>query len=139
MRAADSTDEIVFSCSVCGQPATTVQVLEAGVVPPGWHADTPPVDVDHRRLMVTTSGTGAWTTQVESDDDPLTPWRKGDLEELRQQDSQSTGNYCFACAVWYCSRHSPIEQVVEPGGAPMYDWWWESVCPKGHKRTFERW
>ncbi len=136
---SDSPDEMVFACSVCGQPATTVQVLEAGVVPPSWPADASPVDVDHQRRMVTTSGTGAWTTQVESDDDPLTLWRNGDLEELRHQDSQSTGNYCFDCAAWYCTRHSPIKQVVEAGGAPMYDWFWQSVCPEGHKRTFERW
>ena len=115
-----------------------VRVLEHGERPPGYPSDAPE-DTDGRRLMVQTSGTGAWTSHVRTDGDPLAVWKSNDLMQIRRADSQATGNYCFECSAWYCATHSPIDEVLEPGGAPMYDWWWESVCPKGHKRTFERW
>ena len=61
------------------------------------------------------------------------------LERAWSHDSQATGNYCFECEAWYCEAHSPIEKIIEPGGAPMFDWYWQSVCPRGHTRKFERW
>jgi hypothetical protein len=139
MTASDGSADLTFACSVCGRPATTVRILQPGVEPPGWPGDAPPPDVHDWRLMVQTSGSGAWTTPIEPESDPLAPWRVGDFAKLRSLDSQSTGNYCFECQAWYCHADSPIRQVFEEAGATMYDWWWESVCPRGHKRTFERW
>jgi hypothetical protein len=130
---------LTFTCAVCGEPATTVQILEVGEPPPMDPRNELGLDTSTRRLMVKTSGTGSFTTGLGDDEDPLFLWRSGDFRTIRSHDSQATGNYCFECEAWYCEAHSPIEKNIEPGGAPMFDWYWQSVCPRGHTRKFERW
>ena len=47
-----------------------------------------------------------------------------------------TANRCFDCENWYCADHSPWERIVY--GVPAYDYYFATVCPRGHKRTVER-
>ncbi len=47
-----------------------------------------------------------------------------------------TANRCFDCGKSYCADHNRWDRIVY--GAPAYDYYFLSVCPRGHERTVER-
>lgn len=130
-------DVVRFLCSVCGDAALTVSVLE-----PGERADNQSefafqLDGHLRRLCLEVPGLIGWTSpRSDPPDEILRPWRDAEFESLRREDSQYTASYCSDCEKWYCFKHSPFEKAVD--GAPMYDYHYRSICPEGHERTIER-
>ena len=53
-------------------------------------------------------------------------WESADIDRLREFDRQFLANHCRQCELWYCGAHSPCTIRYEVGGAPMYDYYYES-------------
>jgi len=129
--------EVVFVCSICGRQATKVEILDPGERIAGQTEFWSQMGGDKRRLAVVVDGLIGWTSALSGEsDEVLIEFREGDFDSLRAKDDQYTASYCFDCGAWYCSDHSPFERVVY--GAPAYDYYFTSTCPRGHSRKVER-
>jgi hypothetical protein len=129
--------DLEFTCAECGKVATRVRVLEPGEVPEGQDEFWASLTSDTRRLCVEVDGMGGRTSEREGEpQEILRDWLAGDFVALKSEEPTQMANRCFECEEWYCTDHLRHERVVY--GAPAYDYYFASVCPRGHERTVER-
>jgi hypothetical protein len=62
----------------------------------------------------------------------------GDFEDLYKWGRPLAAAICPTCRAFYCEEHQSALRVYESGGSPLYDYYFETTCWKGHRRTFER-
>jgi hypothetical protein len=92
---------------------------------------------DTRRLCVEVDGMGGWTSKREGEpQEILCDWLAGDSAAFRSEEPTQMANRCFQCKEWYCADHLRHERIVY--GAPAYDYYFASVCTRGHEPTVER-
>lgn len=138
MRTVGAVEyDLKFTCSECDKVATRVRILEPGEVPEAQGEFGASLTSDTRRLCIEVNGLGGWTSRRSgSPQEILRDWLAEDLHALRDEDEMQTANRCFDCEKWYCSDHARWDRIVY--GAPSYDYYFVSVCPRGHERTVER-
>ena len=129
--------DLEYACSECGKVATRVRVLEPGEVPEAQDEFWSSLTSDSRRLCVEVDGMGGWTSPTtDSHQEILRDWLAEDFHALRREYAKQTANRCFDCEKWYCADHPRWDRIVY--GVPAYDYYFERVCPLGHKSTVER-
>ena len=129
--------DLKFACSECGKVATRVRVLEPGDVPEAQDEFWSSLTSDTRRLCIEVDGLQGWTSpSSDSPQEILRDWLAEDFQALSRKREMQTANRCFDCEKWYCADHPRWERIVY--GAPAYDYYFERVCPQGHKVTVER-
>jgi hypothetical protein len=80
---------------------------------------------------------GGWTSMRQGlPQEILRDWLAEDFAALKREDPTQMANRCFQCKEWYCAGHLLHERIVY--GAPAYDYYCASVCPRGHQRTVKR-
>jgi hypothetical protein len=129
--------DLVFTCAECGKTATRVRVLEPGEVPEAQDEFGASLTIDTQRLCVEVDGMGGRTSKRQgSPQEILRDWLAEDFAALKREEPTQMANRCFKCEEWYCADHLQHERIVY--GSPWYDYYFTSVCPRGHQRTVER-
>lgn len=138
MDTVDTTEyDLAFACAECGKIATLVRVLEPGEVPEAQDEFGASLTSDTQRLCVEVDGMGGSTSPRQgSPQEILSDWLAEDFAALKREEPTQMANRCFECEEWYCADHLRHERIVY--GAPAYDYYFASVCPRGHQRTVER-
>ena len=128
-------NDLVFPCSECGTTATRVRLMEPGQVPEAQDAFGADITRDECKIVLEIDGHGGRSDTIRADE-VFQNWIDFDVHAIRSNESMALINWCYTCEKWYCAAHLRSRRVVY--GAPMYDYYYEVVCPEGHSRNVDR-
>jgi len=137
-RGASGPVEYRFPCSVCNAMAATIWVApEDSQLPerPG-----PYIAMEGIQIDVEHHGHGAFRRTITAQE-AVAIARAVDKQNpggLRRIGRDISTFICGSCELAYCMSHMPLARIDEPGGSPLYDYYFEARCPEGHTSTVER-